>query len=109
MPQTRKEFIEQFLECVNDPKVKDLDRYMEKDVQKTLDSKVIYNNIEEAEEYYKKERDNDTTSQWTMVELEPEDENKNTIRARISHDNKTSDTVYTFSGDGKIQRIDVVN
>lgn len=109
MPQQSKEVIEKFLGCINNLKVKDLDDYLEQDVQYTLDSKLVYNSLEEAQNYYKKERDNESTSQWTLVELEPQDENTNTIRARISHDNKTSDTVYTFSDKGKIQRIDVIN
>ncbi len=94
---------------VNDPKTKDLDRFFENDVQKTLNSKVVYNNIHEAQEYYERERDGESTSQWIIVECESEDVNNNTLRARISHANKTSDTIYTFSSSGKIQRIDVVN
>ncbi|CAF5056017.1 unnamed protein product [Rotaria sp. Silwood1] len=63
----------------------------------------------EAREYYIKELDGESTSQWTIVECEPEDPNSNTLRARISHNNKTADTVYTFSPADKIQRIDVIN
>ena len=107
--QSRKSIIEKFIESVNDPKVKDLDHFLENDVQKTLNSKVIYNNLQEAQEYYKKEQDSESTSQWTFVECEAEDPKSDTLRARILHDNKTSDTVYTFSSAGKIKRIDVVN
>lgn len=109
MSQSRKSVIEKFIESINNPKVKNLDQFLEDDVQKTSNSKIVYNNIKEAQEYYKKEQDSETTSQWTFVECEPEDPNTNTLRARVLHDNKTSDTVYTFSSSGKIQRIDVVN
>ncbi len=109
MPQSYKSIIEKFIESVNDPNVKNLDCFLENDVQKTLNSQVIYNNLEEAEEYYKKEQDGESTSQWTFVECEPEDPKSNTLRARILHDNKTSDTIYTFSSSGKIQQIDVIN
>jgi hypothetical protein len=109
MTQSRKSIIEKLIDAVSGSKIKDLDHYLEDNVQKTLDSKVVYNNLEEAEEYYKKEQDGQSTSQWTIVECEPEDPDNNTLRARISHDNKTADTIYTFSPSGKIQRIDVVN
>ena len=110
MPQESKEIIEKFLECINDPKVKDLENYFEQTVQYTFDSKVIFKNINEAQDYYRKERDDDeSTSQWALVELEPQQENTNQIRARILHDNTTSDTIYTFSDQGKIQLIKVVN
>ena len=110
MPQESKEIIEKFLECINDPKVKDLENYLEQTVQYTFDSKVIFKNINEAQDYYRKERDDDeSTSQWALVELEPQQENTNQIRARILHDNTTSDTIYTFSDQGKIQLIKVVN
>jgi len=73
-------------------------------------AKVIFKNINEAQDYYRKERDDDeSTSQWALVELEPQQENTNQIRARILHDNTTSDTIYTFSDQGKIQLIKVVN
>jgi hypothetical protein len=109
MPQSYKSIIEKFIDSINDPKVTNLDYFLENNVQKTLNSKVVYNNLEEAEKYYKKEQDGESTSQWTFVECEPEDPNSNTLRARVLHDNKTSDTIYTFSSSGKIQRIDVIN
>jgi hypothetical protein len=109
MSQTRKEIIEKFIAAVNEPESKDLDRFLENDVQKTLNSKIVYNNLQEAQQYYIKEQDGESTSQWAIVECEPEDPNTNKLRARILHDNKTSDTIYTFSSSGKIQRIDVVN
>ncbi|CAF0839655.1 unnamed protein product [Rotaria sordida] len=65
--------------------------------------------VKEAREYYIKELDGESTSQWAIVECIPDDPKKNTLRARISHNNKTADTVYTFSPADKIQRIDVVN
>ncbi len=79
-----------------------LDHFLENNVKKTLNSKVVYNNLEEAEKYCKKEQDGESTSQWTFVECEPEDPNNNTVRARVLHDNKTSDTIYTFSSSCKI-------
>ncbi|CAF0836421.1 unnamed protein product [Rotaria sp. Silwood1] len=109
MSTSRKLIIEKFIIAVNDPKLPDLDSVLENDVQKTLNSKIVYNNIQEAQEYYIKELDGESTSQWTIVECEPEDPNSNTLRARISHNNKTADTVYTFSPADKIQRIDVIN
>jgi hypothetical protein len=109
MSQSRKSVIEKFIEAINASKIKDLDDFLEDNVQKTLDSKVVFSNRQEAEEYYRKEHDGESTSQWAIVECEAEDPNKNILRARISHDNKTADTIYTFSSSGKIQRIDVVN
>jgi hypothetical protein len=109
MSQSRKSIVEKFTQAVNDPKATNLDDFLESDVQKTLNSKVVYNNLEEAQEYYKKEQDGESTSQWTIVECEPEDPNTNILRVRISHDNKTSDTIYTFNSSGKIQRIDIIN
>ena len=109
MSQSRKVALEKFVEALTNSKVSHLDRYLEDDVQKTVDSKVVLNNIEEAQEYYAKEHDGKSTSQWTIVECEPEDPDNNVLRARISHANKTFDTVYTFSAEGKIQRIDAVS
>ncbi|CAF0821161.1 unnamed protein product [Rotaria sordida] len=109
MSTSRKSIIEKFIIAVNDPKVPDLGQVLEDDVQKILNSKVVYNNIQEAREYYIKELDGESTSQWAIVECIPDDPKKNTLRARISHNNKTADTVYTFSPADKIQRIDVVN
>ncbi|CAF0857522.1 unnamed protein product [Adineta steineri] len=109
MAQSRKQFVEQFIDTLTNPKTNDLKRFLEEDVQKTVNSKVVYSNIEEAKEYYTKEQDGKTTSQWTIVECEPEDPKTNTLRLRISHGNKTSDTLYTFSSNDKVQRIDAVN
>jgi hypothetical protein len=109
MSQSYKSIIEKFIDSINDLKVKNLDYFLENNVQKTLNSKVVYNNLDEAQEYYKKEQDGESTSQWTFVECEPEDPNSNILRARVLHNNKTSDTIYTFSSSGKIQRIDAVN
>ena len=109
MSQSYKSIIEKFIESANDPKLNNLDHFLENDVQKTLNSKVVYNNLQEAREYYMKEQDGNSTSQWAFVECEPQDSNSNTLRARVLHDNKTSDTIYTFSSSGKIQRIDVIN
>ncbi len=79
-----------------------LDHFLENNVKKTSNSKVVYNNLEEAEKYYKKKQNGESTSQWTFVECEREDPNSTTVRARVLHDNKTSDTIYTFSSSCKI-------
>lgn len=109
MSTSRKYIIEKFITCVNDPKLPDLDLYLEKDIKKTINSEIVYNNIDEARQYYIQELDGDSTSQWSIVECELDDPNNNTLRARISHKNKTSDTLYTFSLSDKIQRMDIIN
>ncbi|CAF1480031.1 unnamed protein product [Adineta ricciae] len=106
---SRKAFVEKFIHDLTSSNMSNLDRYLEDDIQKTVDSKIVLSNINEAREYYKKEQDGKSTSQWTIVECEPEDPKNNLLRARISHANKTFDTVYTFSPVGKIQRIDAVS
>jgi len=109
LSESRKSFIEKFIEALTSAKNNGLSHFLEDDAHKTVNSKVVYNNLQEALDYYIRERDGKSTSHWTIVECEAEDPNTNTLRARISHDNKTSDTVYTFSSSGKIQRIDAVN
>ena len=106
---SRKAFVEKFIHDLTNSNMSNLNHYLEDDIQKAVDSKVVLSNINEAREYYKKEQDGKSTSQWTIVECEPEDSKTNLLRARISHANKTFDTVYTFSPIGKIQRIDAAS
>ncbi|UJR16457.1 hypothetical protein I4U23_003359 [Adineta vaga] len=109
MSQSRKALLEKFIDALTSSKMNHLDQYLEENIRKTVDSKIVLNNINEAREYYTKEHDGKSTSQWTIVECELEDPENNTLRARISHGNKTYDTIYTFSSAGKIQRIDAVS
>jgi hypothetical protein len=109
MSLPRKTIIEQFAEAVSSSSIKNLDQFLDNDVKKTVNSKVVYTNLQEAEKYYTAEEDGKSTSRWAIVECDPENPDSNTFGARILHDNKTSNTTYTFNSSGKIQQIDVIN
>jgi hypothetical protein len=72
--------------------------------KKETDSKVIYKNIQEAEDYCSKEN----VTQWKILEIIGNDTDDNTMQTRVSHDNKIYKTSYTFGSSGKIHRIDTV-
>lgn len=101
---SHKSIVEQFADTVSSRQVDQLDKYLDADVQKTTDSKVIYKNIQEAQDYYSKEN----TSQWKIIEFIQDDTQGNTMQTRVSHDNKIYKTSYTFSPNGKIHRIETV-
>ncbi|CAF3212504.1 unnamed protein product [Rotaria socialis] len=99
-----KTIIEQFAEAVSGHQINQLDSFLEVDVQKTTNSKIIYKNIQEAQDYYGKEN----STQWKILEFIQDDPNGNTMQTRISHGDKTYKTSYTFSSAGKIHRIDTI-
>jgi hypothetical protein len=102
--QSHKSIVQKFSEAVSSHQINNLDHFLEDDVQKTTDSKVIYKNIQEAEDYYSKEN----ATQWKILEIVDDDTDDNTMQTRVSHDNKIYKTSYTFGSSGKIQRIDTV-
>jgi hypothetical protein len=102
--QSHKSIVEKFAEAVSNRQVDKLDKFLDKDVQKTTNSKVVYKNIQEAQDYYSKEN----TTQWKILEIIEDDTDGDTMQTRVSHDNKIYKTSYTFSSSGKIHRIDTV-
>jgi transcriptional regulator of heat shock response len=102
--QSHKSIVEQFADAVSNRQVNKLDNFLEADVQKTTNSKVVYKNIQEAQDYYSKEN----TSQWKILEIVQDDAKGNTMQTRVSHDNKIYKTSYTFGPSGKIHRIETV-
>jgi len=73
--------------------------------KKIYNSKVVYNGIEGAREYYSMEHEAYPKRHWEIVEY-LDDQHKNTIRARVLFDNKIYNTLYTFGPSGKIQEIE---
>lgn len=102
--ESYKSIIEQFANAVSSHQIDKLDKFLDSNVQKTTDSKIIYKNIQEAQDYYSKEN----TSQWKIVEFAQDNTNENTMQTRVSHDNKIYKTSYTFNSNGKIHRIDTI-
>ncbi len=102
--QSHKSIVDKFTEAVSNRQINKLNNLLEDDVQKTTDSKVIYKNIQEAQDYYSKEK----ATQWRILEIIEDNTDDNTIQTRVSHDNKIYKTSYTFSSSGKIHRIDTV-
>lgn len=100
--------IEQFAEAVNKNHLNNLDKYLDNDVQKTIDSQIIYKNLKEAQDYYKKEHTNNKTSEWKIINIHDDDQKEKKIqaKAKLTYNNKTYNTIYTFSSSGKIQHID---
>jgi hypothetical protein len=72
MSLPRKTIIEQFAEAVSSSSIKNLDQFLDNDVKKTVNSKVVYTNLQEAEKYYTAEEDGKSTSRWAIVECDPE-------------------------------------
>lgn len=103
---SHKHTIEQLANAVNENHLNNLDKYLDDNVQKTVDSQVVYKNLKEARDYYTKEHDNKKTAHWNIIKFHDDQQQGNTIRAQLSHDNKTYNITYTFSNAGKIQRID---
>ena len=105
--QSRKSTIEHFAQAVSGRQIDHLERFLENDVQKTLNSKVVYTNLQEAQEYYTKDHQSHPTDQWKVSDYH-DDSKSNTVHSHVTHDGKTSDTTYTFGPSDKIHRIDVV-
>ncbi|CAF0974834.1 unnamed protein product [Rotaria sp. Silwood1] len=103
---SHKNTVEQFADAVNGNHLNNLDKYLDANVQKTIDSQVIYKDLKEARDYYTKEHTNKKTAHWKIINFHDDDQKGNTSRARLNYDNKTYNTTYTFLPSGKIQRID---
>jgi hypothetical protein len=101
-----KKTVEQFAHALNGNNFDHLEKYLDNNVQKTIDSQVIYKDLKEAQDYYKKQNTNNKTNQWKVEHFHEDDQQGNTIRAKITFDNKTYNATYSFSTSGKIQRID---
>lgn len=101
---SHKTMIERFAEAVSDRQVNHLDQFLENDIQKTTNEAIIYKNIQEAQDYYRKEN----STQWKILEFVQDDPNGNTMQTRVSHGDKIYKTSYTFGSSGKIHRIDTV-
>jgi hypothetical protein len=99
---SHKNTIEHFANAVNSNHFNDLNKYLDEHVQKTVDSEVVYRNLKEAQDYYK----NNRISHWKIIHFNDNDQKGNTIEAKLTHNNKTYNTKYTFSASGKIQHID---
>jgi hypothetical protein len=103
---SHKNTVEQFTHAVNGNHLNNLDKYLDNNVQKTIDSQVIYKDLKEARDYYAKEHTDKKTANWKVVHFHEDDQKGNIIRAQVTYDNKTYNTTYTFSTPGKIQQID---
>jgi hypothetical protein len=51
---SHKNTIEHFANAVNGNHFNDLNKYLDENVQKSVDSDVVYRNLKEAQDYYKK-------------------------------------------------------
>jgi hypothetical protein len=103
---THKNIVEQFADAVNGNHLNNLDKFLDGHVQKSLDSQVVYKDLKEARDYYTKEHTDKKAAQWKIINFPDGDEKGNTIRARLTYDNKTYNTTYTFTSAGKIQGIE---
>ena len=106
--KSHKATIEHFAEVVNDRHVHHLENLLEADVQKTVNSKVVFANVQEAREYYSMEHEAVPTGKWKILECLDTDQHGNTMRAKVLFDNKIFNTSYTFGSSGKIHRIDSI-
>jgi len=107
--QSHKHIIEQFADAINGNHLNNLHKYLDDNVEKSINSEVIYKDLKEARDYYAKEHSIKKTVHWKVVHFtDSADQKENTAQARLSYDNKTYNTTYTFSPSGKIQRIDAV-
>jgi hypothetical protein len=102
--QSHKSIVEQFAEAVSGHQADKLDKFLEADVHKTINSKVVYKNIQEAQDYYSK----DNTTQWKIIDIPEDDPDDDMLDTRVMHNNKIYKASYTFGSSGKISRIDAV-
>ncbi len=103
---SHKNTVEQFTHAVNGNHLNNLDKYLDNNVQKTIDSQVIYKDLKEARDYYAKEHTNNKGTHWKVVNFHDDDQKENKIKAKLTYNNKTYNTTYSFSSAGKIQHID---
>ena len=103
---SHKNIVEQFATAVNGNHLNNLDKYLDSNVQKTVDSQVVYKDLKEAQDYYTKEHADKKAAHWKVVHFHDDDQKGDTVRAKLTYDNKTYNTTYAFSSAGKIQRID---
>jgi hypothetical protein len=101
-----KNTIEHFADALNGNHLNIIEKYLDNHVEKSIDSQVIYKNLKEARDYYTKEHANNKTAHWKVSHFNDDDQKGNAIKAKVTYNNKTYNTTYTFSASGKIQRID---
>lgn len=106
MSGSHKETIDQFTHIVNSRHVHHLEKVLDEHVEKKENSKTAFTNLQEAREYYSMEHEAHPSAQWKILEHGQEDRDNNTLKARISYNNHTYNTTYTFNSSGKIQKID---
>ncbi len=105
MTGSHQQTIEQLMQTINARHVNHLDKALEENAIKTVNSKTVYTNIQEAREYYSMEHEANPSAQWKLVHYQQDDENNSYGQGTVSHNNHTYNTKYTFSSSGKIQKI----
>ncbi|CAF1272936.1 unnamed protein product [Rotaria magnacalcarata] len=105
MSQAHKETIEKFTSTVNARHVNHLNEVLAENVEKIENHKVVYNNIKEAREYYSMEHEAHPSVNYKILKYDDHDEHNHTLKATVVYNNHQYETTYTFSSDGKIQKI----
>ncbi|CAF1016932.1 unnamed protein product [Rotaria sp. Silwood1] len=108
MSDSYKKTVEQFTKIVNARHVHHLDNVLEENVEKIENSKVAYQNICEAREYYSMEHEAHPSVNFVVTDFGEEDHKKKTLTATVSYNNHEYATTYTFSPAGKILKIQSV-
>lgn len=106
MTQSHKETIEQLIQAINSRHVHNLAKALEPNATKTMNSKTVYANIQEAREYYAMDHEANPTAQWKLVDYQEDDPNGHHGEGTVSYNNHMYATKYTFSSSGKIQNIE---
>jgi len=102
---SRKETIWHFTDALNENHLVKLEKYLDHNVQKTLDSQIVYKDLKEAHDYYTQEHANINASHWKVLNYHDNNQPMNTIKATVTHNGKIYNTIYTFSEAEKIQHI----
>jgi hypothetical protein len=105
MSKSHKDTIELFTDTVNSRHIQDLDKVIDENIQKYINSKIVYQNIQEAREYYSMEHEANPLTQWNILDYQVDNLNNNTMKATISFNNHIYNTTYTFNSSGKIIQI----
>ncbi|CAF1520697.1 unnamed protein product [Rotaria sp. Silwood1] len=105
MAEAHKKIVDQFAQSLNAGRLNELDKFFEHYVEKIAEHNVVYKNIDEARDYYAKLRQTYPSSEWKILEYQHDDPYNDTLVARLSYNNQTYHTTYTFSSAGKIEKI----
>ncbi|CAF2640711.1 unnamed protein product [Rotaria sp. Silwood2] len=106
MAESHKQTIEQLMQTINAHHVNHLDKTLDDNAVKTVNSKTVYTNIQEAREYYTMYHEASPSARWELVNYQQDNQNNNKGQGTVAHNNHTYNTTYTFSSSGKIQKID---